>query len=274
MSLDALNAARPLVLLGAGKMGSALLVGWLSRGIPADAIRVIDPHLLPDTRTLLDDVGIEAFETPPASLEAGAVVLAVKPQQIADVLPSVRPLVGGTTLALSIAAGTRLSTLADGLGTTQVVRVMPNTPAQIGKGVSVAVGASGVGAAGRELATALLEAAGTVEWIEDEALIDAVTAVSGSGPAYVFYLAECLAEAGVAAGLDAALARRLADATVSGAGALMEATGEEPATLRRNVTSPGGTTAAALDVLMGEDGLAPLMREAVAAAKKRAGELG
>lgn len=274
MDFDAITSERPLVLVGAGKMGGAMLSGWLANDLPASAVRVVDPAPPRDSEALLAEQGIVPSAEAPAGVVARVIVLAVKPQIIADALPPLRSLVGPDTLVLSIAAGTKLSTLAKGLGTDAVVRVMPNTPAQIGKGISVAVGGAGVDAAARDLATALLSAVGAVEWIDDESLMDAVTAVSGSGPAYVFLLAECLAEAGVDAGLSPELARRLADATVSGAGALLGISDEPPAVLRQNVTSPGGTTAAALEVLTAPVGLASLMKKAVAAAKKRAKELG
>ncbi len=269
-----ITAERPLVLVGAGKMGGALLTGWLAGGLPAAAFRVVDPGPPRDSEALLAEQGIVATAATPGETTARVVVLAVKPQSMSEALPALKGLIAPDTLVLSIAAGIKLSTLAAGLGTDVVVRVMPNTPAQIGKGVSVAVGGAGVNAVARELGTALLSAVGIVEWIDDEGLMDAVTAVSGSGPAYVFLLAECLAEAGIEAGLSPDLARRLADATVAGSGALLGLSDEPPATLRRNVTSPGGTTAAALDVLMAPVGLAQLMRRAVAAAKKRSVELG
>ena len=274
MSLDAIVADRPLVLVGAGKMGSALLAGWLANSLTPAAIVVIDPGPPRESETMLAEAGIAPVAEAPDGVKAGVVVLAVKPQTIKHALPSLASLVDSETLVLSIAAGTALKTLTTGLGTNAVVRAMPNTPAQIGKGMTVMVAASGVDAHRRALATELLTAVGAVEWIEDEGLMDAVTAVSGSGPAYVFLLAECLAEAGVEAGLSPELARRLADATVSGAGALLDASDEPPAVLRSNVTSPGGTTAAALEVLTAQVGLSQLIRRAVTAAKKRAKELG
>jgi len=271
---QSVNAERPLILAGAGKMGGAMLAGWLEGGLDPAAVRVIDPAPPDSTATLLADAGIPPLPTTPPDTVASVLVIAVKPQTIPNVLPGLRPLVDSATLTLSIAAGTKLQAFTSGLESTRVVRAMPNTPAQIGRGMTVLVGGRGIAAEDRVLATALLEAVGAVEWIEDETLMDAVTALSGSGPAYVFLLAECLAEAGVEAGLDAALARRLADATIAGAGALLDESGEEPGTLRRNVTSPGGTTAAALEVLTAPVGLSPLIRRAVAAAKKRSEALG
>ena len=272
---DTISADRPLVLVGAGKMGGALLSGWLDGGLAAGAARVVDPAPSPELAALLANTGAAApsAELPEATI-AGVLVLAVKPQQIGELLPLLGALIDKRSVTLSIAAGTKLKTLTSGLRSDRVIRAMPNTPAQIGMGVTVAVGAAGVTAADRDLATTLLSSVGEVEWIDDESLMDAVTAVSGSGPAYVFLLAECLADAGVEAGLDPQFARRLADATVAGAGGLIAASSEPPATLRQNVTSPGGTTAAALEVLQSAGGLGPLMKKAVAAAKRRAGELG
>lgn len=272
MSLQAITPDRPLVLVGAGKMGRAMLVGWLANGLDASAVIVVDPAPPEETKDILDAVGISAMKAVPEAVKARVVLLAIKPQTIKAALPTQTSLIDEGTLVISIAAGTALETLISGLGTECVVRAMPNTPAQIGKGMTALVAANGVDADRRGLATELLSAVGAVEWIEDEALIDAVTGVSGSGPAYVFLFAECLAEAGVEAGLDLDLARRLADATVSGAGALLEASDEPVEVLRANVTSPGGTTAAALKVLS-EGGLADLVTRAVEAAKKRAKEL-
>lgn len=272
MGLASIRPERPLILAGAGKMGGALLRGWLGGGLPPAAVRVVDPSPPPESLALLAGYELVAVPQPPAGMVAGVLVVAVKPQMMDEVLPRFRGAVAPETLVLSIAAGTPIATLARDLGAARIVRAMPNTPAQIGRGISVAVATSAVGDA-KALAADLLAAVGEVEWVEDEGLINAVTAVSGSGPAYVFLLAEALAEAGIAVGLDPALSRRLADATVAGAGALLGQSGEAPATLRRNVTSKGGTTAAALDVLMGEDGLAPVLRRAVLAAKRRADEL-
>ncbi len=274
MSLAAITPDRPLVLVGAGKMGSALLAGWLANGLSPAAVVVIDPGPPAESEAMLASAGITAVAVAPDDLRAGVIVLAIKPQTIGHALPALAAIVDSESLVVSIAAGTALKTLINGIGTNSVVRAMPNTPAQIGKGMTAMVAASGVDAERNALATELMSAVGAVEWIDDEALMDAVTAVSGSGPAYVFLLAECLAEAGVDAGLSPDLARRLADATVAGAGALIDASDEPPATLRSNVTSPGGTTAAALEVLTAQVGLSQLIKRAVAAAKKRAKELG
>ena len=186
--------------------------------------------------------------------------------------PALKPFVGPSTLVVSIMAGTPIAALEAVCGGS-VVRAMPNTPAAIGRGITVAVAAKNVSAAQRATADALLRATGSVEWVDDESLMDAVTAVSGSGPAYVFLLAEELARAGVEAGLPAELATKLARETVAGSGELLHRSELDSATLRQNVTSPGGTTAAALEVLMGKDGMQPLMIRAVAAATKRSKEL-
>jgi pyrroline-5-carboxylate reductase len=189
-----------------------------------------------------------------------------------DALPALKALVGPQTLSLSIAAGTTVATIEAALGGA-IIRAMPNTPAQVGRGMTGLFANPAATAEDRDLATSLLAAVGETGWVESEGLIDAVTAVSGSGPAYVFLLAEALTEAGIAAGLDPNLAARLARQTVTGAGELLYRSELPPGELRRNVTSPNGTTAAALDVLMAEDGLAKLMTRAVAAAKQRAEEL-
>jgi pyrroline-5-carboxylate reductase len=256
------SAKSPLVLVGAGKMGAALLKGWLDGGLDRKAVVVVDPAPPGDSAALLAAAGVRDQPKPPKGIKAKVIVVAVKPQIIGDVLPGLRSLVGRGTVTLSIAAGTTLANLAAGIGEGAIVRSIPNTPAQVGRGITAAIANDRVSKAGRALVTRLLEAVGEVVWVDDEDLIDAVTAVSGSGPAYVFWLTECLAEAAVAAGLDADSAARLARATVTGAGEL-----------RKNVTSPKGTTAAALKVLMAKNGLAPLMKKAVAAAKKRSREL-
>jgi pyrroline-5-carboxylate reductase len=264
---------RPLVLIGAGKMGGALLAGWLDRGLAPGAVRVVDPSPPADTKALLHKAGIVSAAAPPAGITARLLLLAVKPQVIAGVLPDVRRLIGADTVIVSIAAGTTIATLESGLGAGAIVRTMPNTPAQVGRGITAAVANAKVDGAARALVSGLLEAVGAVVWVDKEEDIDAVTAVSGSGPAYVFLLAECLAEAGVAAGLSPTVAAALARATVTGAGELLYRSDLPPDQLRKNVTSPNGTTAAALAVLMGEGGLEPLMKRAVAAAQKRSIEL-
>ena len=261
-----------VVLVGAGKMGGALLRGWVGRGW-SSRLTVIDPAPAP---ALVADAARHGFRlaaSPEGLPKAATLVLAVKPQMLDAVTPSLAALCGPDTLLISIMAGKTAADLSARLPG-RVVRAMPNTPAAVGRGVTGAFAAAGVDADGVARATALLEAVGTVEWLPDEGLIDAVTAVSGSGPAYVFHLVEALAEGGVALGLEAAQAERFARATVAGAGALLDAeAGTGADELRRNVTSPGGTTAAALGVLMGEGALTTLMREAVRAARDRAREL-
>jgi pyrroline-5-carboxylate reductase len=273
-----LQGAEPLVLLGAGKMGGAMLDGWLERGLDPRQVRVIDPHLDAARASELRSRGVLVASSdgdPAGSLPAKVLVLAVKPQTMAEALPAAAPLAGRQTIVISVAAGIRLSTLEAGFAPGQpVVRAMPNTPAQIGQGMTVAVPNAHVARGQRDLVDRLLAAVGAVAWADDEALIDAVTAVSGSGPAYVFLLAECLAEAGRQAGLPADLAAQLARQTVAGSGALLGGSALPPDELRRAVTSPNGTTAAALAVLMAEDGLQPLLTRAVAAARKRSIELG
>ncbi|WP_232631955.1 pyrroline-5-carboxylate reductase [Methylobacterium sp. Leaf118] len=266
----------PLVLAGAGKMGGALLKGWLAGGLdPADTV-VLDPHPSPEIADLCAARGIRLNPTPPSggAAPAGALVLGVKPQALEEAAPALSAWIGPDTLVVSILAGKTIADLRRRLpGAGPIVRAMPNLPASIGRGATGAVGSPEVGAEARAAADALLAGAGLVAWLDDERLIDAVTAVSGSGPAYVFLLAEALAEAGIAAGLPRDLAERLARATVAGSGALLDGDPREAGQLRRDVTSPGGTTAAALAVLMREGGLPDLLGEAVAAARRRAGEL-
>lgn len=261
-----------LVLVGAGKMGGALLQAWLDHGFEASRIRVIDPDPAPKIRGLCQARGV-LIEPPPAPPEV--LVLAIKPQALAAAAPQLAAMTNVETLVISILAGKTMSDVLERLPHTRaIVRAMPNLPAEIGRGMTGAVANVVATAAQRHVANALLSAVGKVEWLENESLIDAVTAISGSGPAYVFYLAECLEEAGRAIGLPASTAARLARVTVEGAGALLAAAPDQtPAALRQSVTSKGGTTAAALDVLMVENGLKPLLEAAVRAAKKRAGEL-
>lgn len=273
---EKLTLPGPLLLAGAGKMGGAMLAGWLQRGLAASSIMVQDPAPPPEVAALIAHHGIASVETAARPVSPFAVlVLAVKPQLMDDVLPTLAPLVTPETLVISIAAGRTLASLAAELAPgTAIVRAMPNTPAAIGQGITAATFNAHVTLAQRATARALLEAVGAFAWVDEEAQMDAVTAVSGSGPAYVFLLAETLAAAGAAAGLPPALAATLARHTVSGAGALLAAQPDvDPATLRRNVTSPGGTTAAALSVLMAEPGLQELMTRAIAAATARGREL-
>jgi pyrroline-5-carboxylate reductase len=261
-----------LVLVGAGKMGTALLEGWLGLGLPPDHIVVLEPQPSPQIANLAAR-GV-ALNPPLQTLtDVAAIVIALKPQIAAGILPALAPLVLPSTVVVSIMAGRTLHFLQAIFNRPcALVRAMPNTPAAIGRGITVAVPRN-AGAAQRDLADRLLRTTGTVEWTDDEALMDAVTAVSGSGPAYVFLLAEALAQAGIAAGLPAPLAEKLARETVAGAGELLHRSPLGAAVLRENVTSPGGTTAAALAVLMGQNGLTPLMREAIASATRRSREL-
>ncbi len=267
-------SAVSMALVGAGKMGSALLAG-LRGGEKQGKVLVIEPNPAPEVTHQCREKGFElATAIAENASPVDVLLLAIKPQMLDAVAPALKPLLGPDTLILSILAGKRISDLSSRLSARAFVRAMPNTPAAIGRGVSGAFAAKQTSQTQRALAEVLLSAAGTVEWVESEDQIDAVTAVSGSGPAYVFYLAECLAAAGVAAGLPEDLSMRLARATVSGAGELMHRAAEiSPATLRENVTSPGGTTAAALDILMAKDGLKPLLERAVASARRRADEL-
>ena len=260
--------ARGLVLLGCGRMGSAMLAGWLDRGLPAASVQVVEPapsDWLRGTGVALDGALPEA----PAIL-----VVAVKPQMMDAALPSVAEMGGGGTLVLSVAAGTPIRVYEERFGPgTPVVRAMPNTPAAIGRGITALAGNAAVDEGRMAQAEGLMAAVGETVRLDDEGQMDAVTAVSGSGPAYVFHLIETLAAAGEAEGLDPDLALRLARATVAGAAALAEDS-DDPARLRENVTSPGGTTEAALRVLMdGETGFPPLLRRAVAAAADRSREL-
>lgn len=265
----------PVVLLGCGKMGSAMLEGWLKLGLPADKAVVLDPNLSAEAVAALAAQGVSVNPEPSAIATPAVLLLAVKPQVAPDALPAVAPLVKHGTLVVSVMAGRTIAFMAGVFGAeAAIVRSIPNTPAAIGRGVSVAVAAPTVTQAQKDLTAALLGAIGIVEWVDDEALMDAATAVSGSGPAYAFLLAEVMAKAGAAAGLPPDLAARIARATVAGAGALMDDSDLPAATLRQNVTSPGGTTAAALAILMDEGrGFPPLMVEAVAAATRRGKEL-
>ena len=270
--LTSITPASPLVLVGAGKMGGAMLSGWLASGLDAKAVIAIDPAPPTDSVEMLAKAGIVPRADVPA-VTARVVIVAVKPQMMAAVLAGLKPLVGPGTVVISIAAGKSIASFEAALGEVAVVRAMPNTPAQVGRGITAAVANRHATADDRALVTALLEAVGEAAWLDDEALIDAVTAISGSGPAYVFHFVECLTEAAERLGLPPGLAARFARATVEGAGELLHRSDLSPAELRRNVTSPGGTTAAALAVLSAEDGLVQLIVKAAAAAKRRSEEL-
>ncbi|NNJ67738.1 MAG: pyrroline-5-carboxylate reductase [Boseongicola sp.] len=261
---------RGLVLLGCGKMGSAMLEGWLSQGLPAECVHVIDPNA-PDWVVAR---GVSVNQTLPEA--PSIVIVAVKPQMMGDALPSIQRFGNSETVLLSIAAGTKIEAFEDVFGSqTPIVRAMPNTPAAIGQGITAYCRNEHVSDARLELSRALLSAVGKTVALESEGQIDAVTGVSGSGPAYVFHMIETLAEAGVSQGLPAEMAMELAVATVAGAGALAAASDEGATQLRINVTSPNGTTQAALEVLMDpETGFPSLMKRAVAAAADRSRELG
>jgi len=266
-----LRSIGPVMLVGAGKMGVALARGWLDAGLPPTNLLVVDPAPGQGALDLAEDFGLTLISSA-QGLQPNVLVLAVKPQIIDDVLETLAPVIGPNTLALSIAAGIDIARLSRGLGMGRVVRTMPNTPAQIGKGITGAVAGPDVSAGDRDAASALLSAAGPVVWFDDERQLDVVTAISGSGPAYVFHLVEALAAAGKKMGLSDANAELLARQTVIGSAALLEADPAPPAVLRANVTSPNGTTAAGLAVLM--EGLTPLIEQTTEAARRRSEELG
>lgn len=265
----------PLLLAGVGKMGGAVLSGLLARGLKSERILVQDPAPSAEMAALLAKHGIRCAPAIDALGEPPSIILlAVKPQMMDEALAPLAKHAGPDTLVLSIAAGRSLQSIEAQLPErTSVIRAMPNTPAAIGRGITVAAPNLHVSPAQRKLADELLSSLGKVLWVEDESLLDPVTAVSGSGPAYVFLLVECLAEAGQAAGLDAELAEELARATVTGSAALLDQTDLHVSKLREHVTSPGGTTAAALAILNGPEGLRPLLKAAVAEATKRGREL-
>ncbi len=261
----------PLLLVGAGRMGGALFSGWARRGLAPSIL--VDPNpaagLARD-----DDIVLPSLMAVPTSFAPAAAILAVKPQMAAAVLAGLGRILQPGAVVLSIMAGRSAGGIAAAIGGgVPVVRAMPNTPAAIGRGITVAFAGPGVTDAQRTLCDTLLAAVGDVAWVDDEALMDPVTAVSGSGPAYVFLLAELLEQAGAEAGLPPDLARLLARKTVSGAGALLAASAEDAAGLRRAVTSPGGTTEAALAVLMADDGWPKAVRAAIKAASQRAAAL-
>lgn len=269
-----LDPGGPVLLVGAGKMGGALLDGWLARGLNPASVFVIDPALSDAALASLKAAGVRLAPQPGDLENPAAILMAVKPQTAGAALPAAATFAGPSTLVVSIMAGTTVATLSAGLPDgAAIVRAMPNTPAAVGRGVTGAFAGPSVSPDRRDLAERLLTAVGDVVWVGEETLIDAVTGVSGSGPAYVFLMVEALAAAGVEAGLPADVALTLARKTVEGSGELLRRSAEPAEILRRNVTSPNGTTAAALEVLMAEDGLAPLMERAVAAAARRAREL-
>jgi pyrroline-5-carboxylate reductase len=267
-----LKSLGSLVLLGAGKMGGAMLEGWIARGLEPSRITIIEPQPAKALKALTRH-GLNLNPKGKATT-ASVVVVAVKPQTAPEAVPALAPYVGKTTLLLSIMAGRTIAFIESALpAASAVVRAIPNTPAAIGRGITVAVGNGEVSARQRRHATDLLASLGAVEWVSDEGLMDAVTATSGSGPAYVFLLAEAMTQGAIAAGIPPALAARLARETIAGAGELLRRSELDPTTLRQNVTSPGGTTAAALGVLMGPGGFDTLLTQAIAAATKRGREL-
>ncbi|AEP09263.1 pyrroline-5-carboxylate reductase [Micavibrio aeruginosavorus] len=277
MSSSPLRNLKPSVaLIGCGKMGSALLRGWLSARIVGDVF-VLEPAGLPDE--FQDEDNVSGYDSAAAlreiASEIDVVVLAVKPQIMAQVCPDLKDIIPANAVVLSIAAGQTIGGFENYFGTDRaIVRSMPNTPAAIGEGITVAVTNKNVSAEQKQIASALLRAIGQVEWVDDEKLLDPVTALSGSGPAYLFYLIEVLAEAGTKAGLDKDFAMRLARQTMIGSAALAEADARTPAaTLRKNVTSPGGTTAAAMDVLLKDNRMQSAFDDALAAATARSIEL-
>jgi pyrroline-5-carboxylate reductase len=265
------NIQGTIVLAGAGKMGGAMLAGWLARGLDGRSVAVIELQPSDDVKALLTK-GVRLNPSPKETGTVATLVVALKPQSFRDAGAMLQSFTAPSTLVVSIMAGATIASIGEVCGGS-VVRAMPNTPAAIGRGITVAVAAKNVSTAQRAVADALLRAIGSVEWIEDESLMDAVTAVSGSGPAYIFLLAEELARAGVEAGLPVELATKLARETVAGSGELLQRSELASATLRQNVTSPGGTTAAALEVLMGPNGMQQLMTRAVIAATRRSREL-
>ncbi|MEJ8472673.1 pyrroline-5-carboxylate reductase [Roseibium algae] len=267
------SVERPFLLVGAGKMGGAMLSGWMADGVDPAAIVVCDPGPGPEMVALLSKHAIRHVTAAPEDVNPGLVLVAVKPQMMDVVLPSLAAIVSSDTVILSVAAGTPISRFASEFGDVPIARAMPNTPSMVGRGITGVFPNAAVTDAQKDTIDELLSAVGKVVWLDREEQIDQVTAVSGSGPAYVFWLAECLAEAGRELGLPEAIARELADATVSGAGELMHQSSDTTSTLRKNVTSPNGTTAAALEVLMAPDGVQPVMTKAVAAAARRAREL-
>jgi pyrroline-5-carboxylate reductase len=264
-----------VLIVGCGNMGYALLTGWL-KGSGGIKVHAIDPvAALRDRAMAMGATASQDVSDMPVGFFPAVVVLAVKPQQLCALLPAYRGLAEIGALFLSVAAGIDIQAMASALGTAApIIRCMPNTPVAVGAGMLVCCPGESCGEKERLLATKLLSPAGKVAFVEDEALMDVVTAVSGSGPAYVFHFIDCLERAAITEGLPAALARDLALQTVHGAGLLASLSDRDPAMLRRDVTSPNGTTAAALAVLMGEAGLDPIVARAVEAARARSIELG
>ena len=269
-------ARNGLLLIGCGKMGGAMLAGWIAEGTSPTDVVVVEPGAENAAAAAAHGVTVvSAAAEISDNFRPGVAIVAVKPQQMADVVPEYQKAIDRECVVLSIAAGTTISFFEDIFGAEQpIVRSMPNTPAAVGKGMLVGCPNGNVSEDMRSSCTRLLAAVGAVAWVDDEGQMDAVTAVSGSGPAYVFYMIECMAEAGRKLGLPEELAVQLAEQTVFGAGALAHDSDEAASQLRINVTSPGGTTAAALAELMADDGLQPLIDRAIKAANDRSVELG
>ncbi len=268
------NLNGKLVLIGAGKMGTAMLEGWLKAGVTGDQVVIFDPAPPPETVALIKSHAIAHNPAPDTVTGIEVILLAIKPQMVDAVLPGLKALAREKPLVVSVVAGKTIAALKGHFGKdVPVIRTIPNTPSAVGRGITAMAPGNNVSGPQVDLATALLTAIGEVVTVDDEGLIDAATAISGSGPAYIFYMTECLTEAGKALGLPDDVAVKLARATVAGAGELMRVTGTDAATLRQNVTSPKGTTYAALQVLMADDGMEPLLRKATAEAEKRSREL-
>lgn len=276
-NLNSINSKNPFLLLGCGKMGSAMLSGWLDKGLKKDAVHIVDPfldHIRNSFKSLNDAQLHENIDDLPEKFSPSFIILAVKPQLMDMALSSLKGLDIENSVIISIAAGKNIAYFEENLPSTlPIIRAMPNSPAAIGKAVTVCCANDHVSKDQKSISNILLETIGNVYWIDDENLMDTVTALSGSGPAYIFYMTEAMAAAGEALGLSKELSETLARQTVSGAGALLEVSNDSAAKLRENVTSPGGTTAAALDQLMSEDGLAKSIRRAMQAAKARSKEL-
>ncbi len=269
--LDKINS---LLLIGAGKMGSAMLKAWLKFGLNPNTIYVQDPNISPEVKQLLDAHNINHGANPPATFTPEVIILAVKPQIMPNILPSLKDFATNNSLFISIAAGKKIEFFEAILGkNANIIRLMPNTPAAINDGMSVLVGNKNINKPHKNIALALASTVGLAEYIDDESLMDAVTALSGSGPAYVFHMAEAMTIAGVKAGLPQKLAHKLALQTIKGSANLMAQSDDSPSILRQNVTSPNGTTAAGLEALMGDNQLTNLMIETIKAATKRGQEL-
>lgn len=264
-----------LLLVGGGKMGGAMLKGWLRAGLNPNGVYVQDPNIHPEMAEYLSHNNIAFGDAAPAIFNPEVIILAVKPQVMDAVLPHLKGFVNAKSVFVTVAAGKNINYYENSLGSNaNIIRLMPNTPAAIGDGMSVLVGNKNATTTHKKLVLALAKTVGLAEFIDDENLMDAVTALSGSGPAYVFHMAEAMTAAGIKAGLPEKLAHTLALQTIKGAGNLMAQADEHPSILRENVTSPKGTTAAGLDILMGDNALENLLIKTVAAAKKRGEELG